>query len=365
MSTVKKPVNVPASNLLASDLYKQGRKIEIQEHAEAEITKKGTLRGGSSGCLTDHGNIYGTCHRLALARYKGFQPEIEEISYIWFDAGFANEDAWMRKMEKAVKEMGPEYVLKAEEECPIVWRVDAEPRTLINSRGEEYTTPPYVEVTGRPDLMIFKKLERAAFEFKEVVEEPILGLELKVVCAVNSAVNIYCEDKPKISNLIQAAHYSMAHGCPFNLVYSFRNRSIVPGWASKFKDKLTVKEKVFPPRMRKDGTYGKEFVKREYSIEPFTKEFRVGFEDDKVYYLKDNGERVDTPLTGEGIRRYYELIVDMEKNKDLHTRIAHTDLEGKLLPYDPCNYCPFKDACDDFEYDYDAWMDKIELICEE
>jgi hypothetical protein len=335
MSSAKKPVNVKASDLKAIDLYQQGRNVEIKEHAEAEVTKKGTLRGGSSGCLTDHGDIYGTCHRMALARYKGFQPEIEEISYTWFDAGFANEDAWMKKLGKTVEAMGPDYELKAEEECPIVWEANG------------------VKVTGRPDIMIFEK------------GVPILGLELKVVCAVNSAISIYCEDKPKINNLIQAAHYSMAHNCPFNLVYSFRNRSIAPGWASRFKDKLTVKEKIFPPRMRKDGTYGKEFVKREYIIEPFTKEFRVGFEGDKVYYIKDNGDRVNTPLTGEGIRRYYELIVDMEKDKDLHTRIAQTDLEGKLLPYDPCNYCPFKDACDDFEYDYDSWMDKIRLICEE
>ena len=335
MTTAKPSVNIPTSDLLATELYLRGRKLEIEDHASQEVHKIGTLRGGSSGCLTDEGEVYGTCHRLAFARFKGFQSKIEDLSYTWFDAGYANEDAWEKKLVKAVKDMGPAYVLKAEEECPIVWEAGG------------------IKVTGRPDFMVFK--DGAA----------ILGLELKVVCAVNSAISIYCEDKPKISNLIQAAHYSMAHGCPFNLVYSYRSRSIAPGWAYKFKDKLECKEKTFPARRRKDGTYGKEFTKREYLVEPFTKEFRVGFEDDRVYYITDRGVRVDTPLTATGIRRYYELIAGMDKKKDLHTRISSLDLEGKMLPYNPCNYCPFVEACDSFENDYDSWLDKVRLICEE
>jgi hypothetical protein len=332
MSDAKKPVNVTPTTLTATELYLKGREIEQREHAEAEVHKKGTLRGGSSGCLTDQGEVYGTCHRQALARFKGYQSEIEEISYTWFDAGYANEDAWMQKLTKSVEAMGPDFELKAEEECPIKWEVK-----------------DGVMVTGRPDIMIFEK------------GKPILGLELKVVCAVNSAVNLYCEDKPKINNLIQAAHYSMAHGCPFTLVYSFRNRSRVPGWAERYKDKLNLSyEKTFT-----SAKTGRSFTRREYTIEPFTKEFLVGFEDDRVYYIKENGERVDTPLTASGIRRYYELIVDMDKEKKLHTRITSKDLSGKLLPYDPCNYCPFKDACDDFENDYDSWLDKVRLICEE
>ena len=332
MSTAKKNVNVTASEMSAKALYQRGREIEIDAHAKQEVTKQGTLRGGSSGCITDHGEVYGTCHRIALARYKGIQAKIEDLSYTWFDAGYANEDAWMQKLEKTVKDMGSEYSLKAEEECPITWETDAG-----------------VKVTGRPDIMIFKN------------DQPVLGLELKVVCAVNSAVSVYCEDKPKINNLLQAAHYSMIHGCPFNLVYSFRNRSRVPGWAERFKDKLRLSyEKTFT-----SSKTGKSFTKREYSIEPFTKEFRVGFEDDRVYYIKENGDRVDTPLTGSGIKEYYNTIVSMETNKELHVRLTDRSLDGKQLPYNPCNYCPFEDACDRFENDYDSWMDKARAIAEE
>ncbi len=325
-------VTVPASELTAQELYLLGRKVEQEKHADAEEQKLGTLRGGNSGCITPDGEVYGACHRKALARYKGYQPPIEPISYTWFDAGFANEEAWMQKMEAAVEQMGPEYTLKAEEECPIVWEAQ-----------------DGVKVTGRPDIMLFKD------------GAPILGLELKVVCAANSAIGIYCENKPKIANLIQAAHYSMAHGCPFTLVYSFRSRSAAPGWASKFKDKLRLSyEKTFT-----NSKTGRSFTKREYTIEPFTKEFRIGFDEGKVYYLTEDGTRVDTPLTEQGIRDYYDLIVRMDKDRDLHTRITQMDLAGNMLPYDVCNYCEFKDACDQFENDYDAWFDKVKLICEE
>lgn len=309
-------VDIKASSLSAADLYQKGRDLEIKAHADAEVAKQGTLRGGSSGCVDQNGEVYGTCHRLALARYKGHQAPIDPDgdSYHWFDAGYANEDAWMQKLTKSVAAMGPEYQLKAEEDCPTKWE-----------------TSSGVAVTGRPDLMVWKD------------GSPLLGIELKVVCTTNSAVSVFCEDKPKVTNLIQAAHYSMEHGCPFNLVYSYRSSGPVPFWANKFKDKLRKKRNT-------------------YYIDPFIKEFKIGFDSGRIYYIKDNGERVDTPLTAEGIRNYYELIVDMDTNKDLHARVTNKDLSGKMLPWDPCGFCPLKEACDDYEFSFDAWMDKIELI---
>ena len=150
---MKKNVNITHSQILANDLYLKGREVEQEAHAKAEVKKEGTLRGGSSGCLTSSGEVYGTCHRKALARYKGYQSKIDEISYTWFDAGFANEDAWMQKLTAAVSAMGPEFTLKAEEECPISWEANG------------------VKVTGRPDIMLFEN------------DKPKFGIELKVVCA--------------------------------------------------------------------------------------------------------------------------------------------------------------------------------------
>ena len=197
--------NIKHTELNATLLYKEGRAKEQKAHADAEVNKVGTLRGGSSGCVIANGDVYGTCPRVALARYKGHQAPIEPLSFEWFDAGFANEDAWLQKLKNL------DYTLKAEEECPIEWTTD---------RG--------VKVTGRPDIILFDN------------EEPVLGLELKAVCAVNAAVNIYCKDEPKIENLLQAAHYSMIKECPFILVYSYRSRSVVPGWAFRYNDKLRL-----------------------------------------------------------------------------------------------------------------------------
>jgi hypothetical protein len=323
-------MKIPPSKFSAKDLYLKGRQLEISEHEAQEVHKKHTLRGGSSGCISKSGDVYGTCHRKAWARFSGLQSSPEDIAYTWFDAGYGNEDIWLKKMERAVADLGPQFSVKSEEECPIKWEAAGVP------------------VTGRPDIMVFEG------------ETPVLGVELKVVCTVNSAINVHCKDEPKIDNLIQAAHYSMAHNCPFNLVYSFRSRSRVPGWAERYKDKLTLSyEKTF-----ENSKTGRKFTKREYAIEPFIKEFKIGFEDDVIFYIKENGEKVITNFTASGIKKYYELVAKIGENKDLHTRVANKDLEGNILPYDPCNYCPLQEACDNFENDYDSWMDKVKLICE-
>lgn len=322
-----KPIlNLEPSDLSALDLYRDGRAVEQEEHDAKEKDKLNTLRGGSSGCVGEDGEIYGTCARFAMARYKGHQPKIQPESFDWFDAGFANEGVW----EDKIKASRHGYEVKFEEECPISWEIDGVP------------------VTGRPDVMLFDEYG------------PVLGLELKAICTVNSAIGVYCEDKPKTSNVLQTAHYSQAHGCPFILVYSYRGRSRVPGWAERqFKDKLRLSyERTFT-----NSKTGKEFTKREYAIDPFTKEFKLGFDGGLIYYVTPVGDRVDTVCTAGGIKEYYRLIVDCVKNELMPPRISRKDITGKRLPYDPCKTCPFVEACDRYEEDYQAWLDKVEVIC--
>lgn len=328
-------INIPSATISANDLYERGRELEQEAHQALEGGKLGTLRGGNTGCVTETGEVYGKCHRLSFARMKGYQTAITaKDTFAWFDAGYANEEAWMMKLSKSVADMGEGYVLKSEEECPIRWEANG------------------VKVTGRPDIMVFKD------------DKPVLGLELKCLNAAKSAAYVLCGDAPKTDNLLQAAHYSMAMNCPFTLVYSYRGRSRLPWREEKrFADQLhkTVKA---PPRQKRDGSWSKEWA--EYTLEPNqVKEFKIGFEDDKVYYIKEDGTRVDTIFTASGIRRYYEMVADMDKDSDLFHRVTQLDLNGKSLPYDPCNYCVFKDACDNFENDMESWLDKVALICEE
>jgi hypothetical protein len=312
-------VNIPHSEIFSVDLYNAGAKIQADEHNALESTKLGTLRGGNSGALVD-GEVLGKCHRISLARYKGISTPKNDGAQYWFDAGYANEEAWLNKLSTTIKGMEG-YELLSEEECPIKW-----------------STSGGIRVTGRPDFVIFKD------------GVPNLGLELKVVCTEGSAAGIWCAGEPSIANLIQTAHYSMIIGCPFNLVYSYRASSIAPRWViSKHKDRLRQKSN------------------KSWVIDPFIAEFRVGFENDQVYYIDLHGKKVVTPITSQSIRDYYELIVDMDKEKELYTRVATKKANGDWLPYDQCNYCPFSAACENYDShgDYQHWLDEISILKEE
>jgi hypothetical protein len=283
--------------------------------------------------------VFGACHRKALARFLGHETPVNPDSQIFFDAGIANEYIWEVRFRQALAH-NPEYKdlqIKLEEECPVVWH-----------------TADGVPVTGRPDLMLWTKGDDPT---------PVVGYELKNIGAVKSAVSKYVEDKPAIDNLVQAAHYSLEHDCPFVLVYSYRGRGFVGGlgaWIARKHGKVHML-KEHPQNPYPSG----KARPSEYSIEPYTiKEFRLGWENGNLYYLKENDERVDTPITADGIRRYYNAITEMRDNKDLFVRVSRLQLDGTPMPWDPCMNCELKEACDQFENDYDSWLDKVTLICE-
>lgn len=306
--------DIKHSAIKSTDLYNEGAKVQTKNHNALESTKLGNLRGGSAGALVD-GKVYGKCHRLSLARFKGISTPKNEGAQYWFDAGYANEEAWDAKLTAFLQE-NPDYSIKSEEDCPIKWHT---------SNG--------TAVTGRPDFVIFKN------------DTALLGLELKVVCTINSAIDKWAKNKPATANLIQAAHYSLIMGIPYNLVYSFRSRGPAPYWAVK--------------QLKGTGT-----LNHKNEIEPFTCEFRLGFENDLLYYIDRFGLTTQTKITGQSIRDYYELIVDMDDKKDLYNRpVAETATGDK--DWDPCNLCAFKDACDSHENDFDRWFDEIRKISQQ
>jgi hypothetical protein len=317
------------SQLTAKTIYKAGTTQSREEHREAATTKVGTLRGGNSGCITDTAEVYGTCHRKSLARYLGLEVEPDSTSQVYFDAGFANEAIWEIRAKQALGHSDYSHLkVLVEEECPVAW---------ANADG--------VPVTGRPDMMLWND------------DTPVLGFEFKSVSAVKSACSLLIEDAPKTDNLIQAAHYSMEHGCPFSLIYSYRSRAFT-GWLGPW---LAKKHGKLDLLVEHPSRFGKA---PEYSIEPFDKEFLLGWEDGHLYYMRESGERVDTPITEDGIRRYYNAITEMQTNKDLFVRTTKLKLDGTQYPWDPCGNCEFKPACDQFEHSYDDWVDKVTLICE-
>ncbi len=285
---------------MIKDLFYEASKIENDKRAENEKTKLGILRGGTTGAITEDGEVIGKCHRKALVRYLGLDKS--EGGNLFFDMGLANEDLWVKKLKQSWS-----GTFKCEEEIPIEWEVDG------------------VKVTGRPDIVLFED------------GNPVVGIELKSVGAVNTAVGILYDNKPKLDNLLQAAHYSKHIGVPFYLVYT----SFVQGDLQYWTQKQYLEKK----------------------ITPFIKEFKVTVAaDGSICYETEKGKVVKSVATWSGITDFYKLIVAMPKEKTLYSRFKDQRIDGKPLPYDPCGYCPYQKVCDRYEDDYDSWIDAVKVI---
>lgn len=302
MSTKK--LDISHTSLSLKSYLDKSTTIISEDHAVKETQAKGTLRAGYTGALLPNGEVVGKCHRQSLARYLQLEEEEDVVgtsSQMFFALGAANELYWVDVLERSLDE---KFTIKCEEEIPTSW---------VTSSG--------VPVTGRPDIVIFEE------------ESPIVGIELKALAADNAAAGVKFQ-KPKIKHVLQAAHYSWQLGVPFNLVYTWYSQSSMPFWARK-----TTKEKV---------------------LRPFVKEYNLGWEGSKLYYM-DGNTRVDTDITVESIQDYYELVVDMDKQKNLYSRVESKDIFGNQEPFNECDYCPLKDICDMYEHDYDTWVDFVKL----
>jgi hypothetical protein len=285
---------------MIKELFEKAGDSESVLHDEKEKDKLGVLRAGTTGHLNSDGLVEGKCHRKALIRFLGLQPAGSRS--LWFDMGAANEMLWLNKLTKSWPNK-----IRAEEEYPIQWELDGTP------------------ITGRPDMVLFDEHDK-----------PFVGVELKSIGSMSSAVDVAFGDKPKKEHLLQAAHYSGKLGIPWYLVYTFLAKGTTPYWAQK-----KYKEK---------------------EISPFVKEFKVWIDAGVIWYQTETGTPVKTRFDMQGITDYYRLIVDMQKSKNLYQRYTETDLSGELVPYNVCNNCTYKDTCDNYEGDYDRWVHEVETI---
>jgi hypothetical protein len=248
--------------------------------------------------------VLGTCHRIALARFKGLQSEASDETRCIFEAGEVSEINWKEKVSAAWA-----GTVTGDADYPLKYQIRD------------------VTVTGRPDLMLL-----------DADDNPVLGVELKNIAALQSAASLYFEDSPKVDNLIQAAHYSLKFRVPWILAYSFNGQGEVPFWCMK---------KYNLPK----GT----------KVKPFKREYKLFWKDGQLGYVKQSGEEVMTIVTAQSIDDFFTLILDMEQHKDLYLRHSSRTLSGDIQPFDTCAFCPAQNACSSYDEhnDYDLFFDEL------
>lgn len=337
-----------------SDIFKQSRLNNRAEYVAKERAKAGVLRAGSSGIMSENGEVAGHCVRKAHLRQKGVEidPPTED-KLIMFDLGYASEDIVYNKLKSALPEG---HIILREEEIPIEW-----------------TTSNGTKVTGRPDMVICRTkytdqvhINPTTGSHSIVVEKtPILGLELKSVHSLWTARDVVFNRKPKLSNLIQAAHYMWKLNVPYKLVYSGYSQL---GQGMAGNEWIT---KLFP-RM---GDPGSEYV--EYNEEKGTikhiRQFEIVYDlridaHGRVHYkLEDENDSqwTATIVTTKYIEEYFEKVSTMESTKDLGPRPTTLGATGDKLNYKDCDYCPLKATCDKYESKgYDKWVEEVLKVSE-
>lgn len=252
----------------------------------------------------------GTCHRIALARLVGLQEPIGITTRAIFDSGEANEYVWSRALQ-AEGNYQVWHDAGIPDEFKIKWHTEG-------NLG-----------TGTPDILL------------GVNNTPVIGIELKVVESIQSATSLLTSKKPKVDNLLQAAHYSMRLGIPFILVYTFNGTGDWPYWAIK-----------------------KFNIPRGSKVPPFKMQFLVEWTEAGLTWRGDSGEVHALPIQQSSIEDYYKLLLEMKDQKDLYLRYPSIEADGSSMPFDKCSYCSVSDACSEYETkgDYDLWIDRVRQL---
>lgn len=312
---------------LALDWVAAGHAAKAREHAEGEATKRGHFRAGTAGLLTEDGQLYGKCPRVALLRSEGLEEPIDANTREMFEAGFANEDICMDLLGRGLAEHAP----------------DLEILTGDGIRGS-YSMPDGTQVTMSPDALV------------RVAEtgQPVLGFEFKLTASMWSAIGVHYDLRAKSDHLIQAGLYSLKHGkIPFVLYYANRSEfhlSTAPKWL----------QSKFGP-----GTYDVQFKDddptKPLKILPFNRTYLLTWDGDHLQYTTDGIDGwVKTQVTEASIDRFYAHVASIRDGGPLGPRPGAVAVDGSDS-FLPCKYCDLKDICDSHEANRDIWMDQVRV----
>lgn len=312
------------------DRLNLGRQIERDRRAETEVGKLGNLRAGMSGILSDNGDTAGACHRKAHLRSLGIeieQPDSHKL--IMFELGFASEDITYKILQDSLAEG---EILLREEEIPIEWQ-----------------TANSTKVTGRPDIVICDSNKK-----------PKLGLELKSVHSLWTAKDVVFASKPKLSNIIQAAHYMHRLQVPYKLVYKSYSAlgQAMSDWAARVC-KIPAKgepNSQYVDYNDKGGVKGIRQFEIIYDLD-IDKRGRVR------YKLEDSTTWNNTVVTVQDIERFFEFTSKIADTGNLGKRPMALDIRGDKASYSDCQYCPLQSVCDKYETaGYQVWLEQVRKV---
>lgn len=379
-----------------TERFAEARALERKEYEEKERTRRGNLRGGTSGILlTETGESAGACVRKAHLRSLGVQlEEPTEDKLIMFDLGYASEDVVYKKLLPTLR---PGEMILREEQIPTSW---------FTSNG--------TKVTGRPDIVICEEyLEDTIHVESDGTERlipmraarPLLGLELKSVHSMWTARDVLFQFSPKLANMAQSAHYmwqlSLQAGkdVPYKLIYSSYSQlgqgmaGTAEGWVTKMfpapgdyhsslleynyykkvtKEVLNRKSGKLEMREVNSKCSKEEYLqtspnKRDHGIKhlkQFNLIYDLKFDDTgRLMYREENdaGNWTPTIVTRDGIRDFYEYVSTMEAEKKVGPRPGQVDIHGEKAGYRDCDYCPLKQTCTDSEkLGYDVWLQMVQ-----
>lgn len=350
-------------------MFTDARALTREQYVEKERLKLGNLRAGSSGMMSENGEVAGGCVRKAHLRQLGIEvdpPTTDKL--IMFDLGFASEDIVYQRLLATLPET---HMILREEEIPISW---------LTSNG----TP----VTGRPDIVICAKpatsmlipngsginvnmLNMAPGKIVYLGEppqvavlegpKPELLLELKSVHSLWTARDVLFNRHPKLANMIQAGHYMWKLGTPGKLIYSAYSQlgqgmAGTDSWASKLFPRMGQPMSQYVEYNESKGT-----IKH---IRQFDQVYDLQFDQKGRLSFRVEGEAdskfTRTLITQKSIEQYYEFVSKMTEEKKLGPRPSQIDALGDKASWKDCTYCALQNVCDSHEKKgYDKWLHAV------
>lgn len=334
---------------------RDGRQLLRKSHLNAEEAKRGNLRAGNSGIMSEDGDIAGSCHRIAHLRQLGVELEPPDDSLlIMFQVGTANEDLIAHDLSQTAV-VGE--INKREEEIPIHW---------LTTNG----TP----VTGRPDHVLGHELIQADERQGTTTQFiPELLLELKSIASVWTTRSVLIDREPKLNHLVQAAHYMWKLGSiPGRLIYKQYAIQEIPAWE---ESKDGEKRKGWGQRLfEKADTDARKFIDFEKGrVRPFELVYALMInEEGAVMYRQEEGpeEWTTTIVNVHDIRRFFEFTSEMGPLKKLGPIPVTISATGEKKRYTNCGYCPLNSICQSAKKikgptQYDQWLDLVQKFIAE